>query len=58
MKIMTKIITFIALFIASIVLGQTNYEKGMQDALSLWKNNAFKQTLSNRLLPVDAICFL
>lgn len=35
---MTKIITFIAVFIASIVLGQTNYEKGMQDALSLWKN--------------------
>lgn len=33
---MTKIITIIALFVASIVSAQTQYEKGMGNALKLW----------------------
>lgn len=33
---MTKIITFIALFIASIATAQSPYEKGMGNALKLW----------------------
>lgn len=33
---MTKIITIIALFVASIVSAQTQFEKGMGSALKLW----------------------
>lgn len=34
---MTRIITFIALFIVSVITAQTPYEKGMEKALDLWK---------------------
>lgn len=34
---MTKLITLITLFIASLVSAQGNYEKSMQEALALWK---------------------
>ena len=36
---MTRIITFIAIFVISVVTAQAQYEKGMQDALTLWKQD-------------------
>jgi len=36
---MTRIITFIAIFVISVVTAQAQYEKGMQEALTSWKND-------------------
>lgn len=36
---MTRIITFIALLVVSVLSAQTTYEKSMQEALGLWKQN-------------------
>lgn len=43
---MTKVITFITLFIVSAVFAQTDYQKGMQEALSLWQNNKSKEAVA------------
>ena len=43
---MTKIITLIAFFVASIITAQTNFEKGMQDALTTWKNGNPKEAVA------------
>ena len=39
---MTKIITLIVLFVVSAVTAQGNFEKGMGDALTTWKNGNSK----------------
>lgn len=36
---MTRIITFIAIFVISVVTAQAQYEKGMQEGLTLWKSD-------------------
>ncbi len=42
---MTKIITIIAMFVASIVSAQTQFDQGMQKALQTWKNGNSKEAL-------------
>ena len=42
---MTKIITIIAMFVASIVSAQTQFDQGMQTALQTWKNGNSKEAL-------------
>ena len=42
---MTKIITIIAMFVASIVSAQTKFDQGMQKALQTWKNGNSKEAL-------------
>ena len=43
---MTKIITIISLFVVSFLTAQTSYEKGMQEALELWKNNKANEAIA------------
>ncbi len=42
---MTKLITIIALFVASIVSAQTQFDQGMQKALQTWKDGNSKEAL-------------
>ena len=42
---MTKLITIIAMFAASIVSAQTQFDQGMQKALQTWKNGNSKEAL-------------
>jgi hypothetical protein len=42
---MTKLITIIAMFVASIVSAQTQFDQGMQKALQTWKNGNSKEAL-------------
>ena len=42
---MTKIITIIAMFVASIVSAQTQFDQGMKKALQTWKNGNSKEAL-------------
>ena len=44
-KIMTKLITIIAMFVASIVSAQTQFDQGMQKALQTWKDGNSKEAL-------------
>jgi hypothetical protein len=43
---MTKIITLIVLFVVSAVTAQGNFEKGMGDALTTWKNGNSKEAVA------------
>jgi hypothetical protein len=43
---MTKIITLIVFFVASVVSAQSNFEESMQDALTTWKNGNSKEALT------------
>lgn len=43
---MTKVITFIVFFIASITFAQGNFEKGMENALTTWKNGNPKEAVA------------
>ena len=43
---MTKIITLIVLFVVSAVTAQGNFEKGMGDALTTWKNGNPKEAVA------------
>ena len=43
---MTKIITLILFFVASVVSAQSDFEEGMQDALTAWKNGNSKEALT------------
>lgn len=43
---MTKIITLIVFFVASVVSAQSDFEEGMQDALTAWKNGNSKEALT------------
>lgn len=43
---MTKIITFIVFFVASVAFAQGNFEKGMEDALTTWKNGNPKEAVA------------
>ncbi len=43
---MTKIITLIVFFVASVVSAQSNFEKSMQDALTTWKNGNSKEAIT------------
>ena len=43
---MTKIITFITLLVVSTLFSQTNYEKGMQDALQVWGQGNPKEAIA------------
>ena len=43
---MTKIITSIVFFVASVTFAQGNFEKGMGDALSTWKNGNPKEAVA------------
>ena len=42
---MTKLITIIAMFVASIVSAQTQFDQGMQKALQTWKDGNSKEAL-------------
>lgn len=42
---MTKLITIIAMFVASIVSAQTQFDQGMKKALQTWKNGNSKEAL-------------
>ena len=42
---MTKLITIIAMFVASIVSAQTQFDQGMQKALKTWKEGNSKEAL-------------
>ncbi|MCU4188510.1 hypothetical protein M9Q43_04935 [Flavobacterium sp. HXWNR29] len=42
---MTKLITIIAMFVASIVSAQTQFDQGMKKALQTWKNGNSKEVL-------------
>ncbi len=42
---MTKLITIIAMFVASVVSAQTQFDQGMQKALQTWKNGNSKEAL-------------
>ncbi len=42
---MTKLITIIAMFVASIVSAQTQFDQGMQKALQTWKEGNSKEAL-------------
>lgn len=42
---MTKIITIIVFFVASVVSAQSNFEKSMQDALTTWENGNSREAL-------------
>lgn len=52
---MTRIITLITFFIVSVVTAQAQYEKGMQQALELWKNDKPTEAISvfERIAAVD-----
>lgn len=43
---MTKIITLIVFFVASVVSAQSDFEEGMQDALTAWENGNSKEALT------------
>ena len=42
---MTKLITIIAMFVASVVSAQTQFDQGMKKALQTWKNGNSKEAL-------------
>ena len=42
---MTKLITIIAMFVASVVSAQTQFDQGMQKALQTWKDGNSKEAL-------------
>ena len=42
---MTKLITIIAMFVASIVSAQTQFDQGMKKALQTWKNGNSTEAL-------------
>jgi len=52
---MTRIITIITFFIVSVVTAQAQYEKGMQQALELWKNDKPTEAIAvfERIAAVD-----
>ncbi|MBF04295.1 MAG: hypothetical protein CMP76_13475 [Flavobacterium sp.] len=52
---MTRIITLITFFIVSVVTAQAQYEKGMQQALELWKNDKPTEAIAvfERIAAVD-----
>lgn len=43
---MTKIITFITLLVVSTLFSQTNYEKGMQEALQTWEQGNSNEAIA------------